>query len=130
MFPLLAIGGVISAVASVAKGASWLAGKLDSTGTASDSGKAGGKPMTAAQASQFDAVLSAQVAGQSVPVSPSAPVNVLPHRSGLDYNSLASIRRAWSPTTMSASIAAITRRRCPVPPMMARSREPSCGQAR
>jgi len=92
MFPLLAIGGVISAVASVAKGASWLAGKLDSTGTASDSGKAGGKPMTAAQASQFDAVLSAQVAGQSVPVSPSAPVNVLPHQSGLDYNSLASIQ--------------------------------------
>jgi hypothetical protein len=92
MFPILAIGGVISAVASVAKGASWLAGKLDSTGTASDSGKAGGKPMTAAQASQFDAVLSAQVAGQSVPVSPSAPVNVLPHQSGPDYASLARIQ--------------------------------------
>jgi hypothetical protein len=88
MFPLLAIGGVISAVASVAKGASWLSGKLDSAGAAA----AGAKPMTAAQASQFDAVLSAQVAGQSVPVSPSAPVNVLPHQSGLDYNSLASIQ--------------------------------------
>jgi hypothetical protein len=92
MFPLLAIAGVVSAVASVAKGASWLSGKLDSAGAASESGKAGAKPMTAAQASQFDAVLSAQVAGQSVPVSPSAPVNVLPHQSGPNYASLASIQ--------------------------------------
>ncbi len=42
MFPLLAIGGVISAVSSVAKGASWLAGKLNPTGAASAGGKAGG----------------------------------------------------------------------------------------
>jgi hypothetical protein len=44
MLPLLAIGGVISAVSSVAKGASWLAGKLNPTGAASGSGKTGGHP--------------------------------------------------------------------------------------
>jgi hypothetical protein len=89
MFPLVAIAGVVSAVATFAKGASWLAGKLDQAGEASDGGKAGAKPMTAAQAAQFDAVLSAQVAGQSVPVSASMPVNMLPHQSGPDYDSLA-----------------------------------------
>lgn len=31
MFPLLAIGGAISAVATVAKGVSWLSGQLDSS---------------------------------------------------------------------------------------------------
>jgi hypothetical protein len=70
MLPLLAIGGVIGAVMSAAKGVSWLSGQLDSTkATASAGGKAATTPATAAKTSQFAATLAAQVAGQNVPVS-------------------------------------------------------------
>jgi hypothetical protein len=92
MFPIVAIGGVISAVASVAKGVSWLSDKLDSTKGASEGGGGDARSTTAARASQFEAVLAAQAAGQSVPPSPSAatsPANVPPHQHGPDYDSLA-----------------------------------------
>jgi hypothetical protein len=70
MLPLLAIGGVIGAVMSAAKGVSWLSGQLDSTkATASAGGKAATTSATAAKTSQFAATLAAQVAGQNVPVS-------------------------------------------------------------
>jgi len=70
MLPLLAIGGVIGAVMSAAKGVSWLSGQLDSTkAAASAGGKAATTPATSAKMSQFAATLAAQVAGQNVPVS-------------------------------------------------------------
>lgn len=76
--PLLAVGGVISAVMSVAKGASWLADQINGTrGTASAGGKAGPTPLTDAQASAFATTLAAQSAGQSL--APSTPVAMPPN---------------------------------------------------
>jgi hypothetical protein len=69
MFPLIAIAGAISAVASVAKGASWLSAHVGAAKTASADGNAHGKPQTSAKASPFEAVLAAQAAGQTLPVS-------------------------------------------------------------
>ena len=75
MLPLLALGGVIGAVMSAAKGVSWLSGQLDTTKTAASAGgKAATTPETTAKMSQFAATLAAQVAGQSVPVSAAPPV--------------------------------------------------------
>ncbi|MGC1413517.1 MAG: hypothetical protein WA864_31755 [Acetobacteraceae bacterium] len=77
MLPLLAIGGVIGALMSTAKGASWLSGQLDPTkGAASASGKAAATPATAARMSQFAATLAAQAAGQNVPASAQAAASV------------------------------------------------------
>src|SRR5689334_17219455 len=92
MFPLVAIGGVIGAVMSIAKGASWLADQLDSTkGATSVGGKAEAKPTADAKASQFEAALAAQVAGQKAPVS-SVPAANVPLTHGTDYDSLARMK--------------------------------------
>jgi hypothetical protein len=65
MFPLAIIAGVVGAVASAAKGASWLSDQLDSTkGSASAGGKTEAKPATTAKASQFEAALAAQARPQ------------------------------------------------------------------
>jgi hypothetical protein len=71
MFPLVAIGGVIGAVFSIAKGASWLSDQLDSSkAPASVGGKGAAKPAADAKSpSQFEAALEAQVTGQTVPAS-------------------------------------------------------------
>ena len=50
MFPLIAIAGAISAVASVAKGASWLSAHVGASKTASAGGNAEVKPQTSAKA--------------------------------------------------------------------------------
>ena len=67
MFPLIAIAGAISAVASVAKGASWLSAHVGASKTASAGGNAEVKPQTSAKASPFETVLAAQAAGQTLP---------------------------------------------------------------
>ena len=74
MFPIVAIGGVIGAVFSIAKGASWLSDQLDSSNaSASVGGKGDGKTETGSsadtQTSQFEAALAAQVAGQNQPAA-------------------------------------------------------------
>jgi hypothetical protein len=69
MFPIIAIGGAISAVASVIKGVSWLSDKLGSSTAAAASGKAGVKSATEAKVSPFEDALAAQAAGQTVPGS-------------------------------------------------------------
>jgi hypothetical protein len=92
MFPIVAIGGVIGAVFSIAKGASWLVDQLDS---AKAGASAGGKPepKTAAGAkpSQFEAALAAQVAGQKTPVA-TTTASGLPPLGGPDYNTLARMK--------------------------------------
>ncbi|HET7883400.1 MAG TPA: hypothetical protein VFL55_21115 [Acetobacteraceae bacterium] len=93
MFPLLAIGGVIGAVVSAAKGASWLADQLDPTkNAASAGGKSETKPATDAKATSFEATLAAQVAGQTVPASAPSPAaqvaNVTAAQHGTDYDAL------------------------------------------
>jgi len=97
MFPLLAIGGVIGAVVSVAKGASWLSDQLDSTkNAASAGGKLESRPANEAKTSPFEAALAAQVAGQSLPTStatPSAQVaSVTAMQHGTDYDALARMK--------------------------------------
>jgi hypothetical protein len=97
MFPLLAIGGVIGAVVSVAKGASWLSDQLDSTkNAASAGGKSESRPATEAKTSPFEAALAAQVAGQSLPVSPTAAparlTDVTAVQHGTDYDALARMK--------------------------------------
>jgi hypothetical protein len=98
MFPLIAIAGVISAVASAAKGASWLSDKVNPTGTAAASGgKTGVKPPTDAKVSPFEATLAAQAAGQTLPGSSTGTVvatrpmtsPMVPPIHGTDYDSLA-----------------------------------------
>jgi hypothetical protein len=69
MFPIIAIGGAISAVASVIKGASWVSDRLSASGSASTGGKDAAKPTAAAKASPFEAALAAQAAGQTLPGS-------------------------------------------------------------
>jgi len=65
MLPLLVIGGVIGAIASIAKGGSWLSDQISgSDGSASAGGKGGLTPLTEAQSSSFAATLAAQAAGQ------------------------------------------------------------------
>jgi hypothetical protein len=105
MFPLIAIAGVISAVASVAKGTVWLSDKLGATdGSASPGAKTAAKPQTAARTSPFEAALAAQSAGQTLPAggngtvaagAPTAAATVpstVPATRGTDYDSLARIR--------------------------------------
>lgn len=100
MFPLVAIGGVIGAVFSIAKGASWLADQLNSSkAPASVGGKGGAKAETDAKASAFDAALAAQVAGQGVPVGAAAtpaPGGVLPSQYGTDYDTLARTKAGFA----------------------------------
>jgi hypothetical protein len=74
MLPLIAIGGVVGAVMSIAKGASWVSDQVSGKGAASAGGKGGPTPLTEAQASSFAATLAAQTAGQSLPASPASPV--------------------------------------------------------
>lgn len=99
MLPLLVIGGVIGAVASIAKGGSWLSSQVsDANGSASAGGKGGLTPLTEAQMSSFSATLAAQAAGQGVPTSTSATASpapassMIPQLHGTDYDSLARLQ--------------------------------------
>lgn len=93
MFPIVAIGGVIGAVISVAKGASWLAEQLDSSKVGASVGsKPEPKTATEAKASQFEAALAAQVAGQKAPVATAAAQASLPPVGGPDYDALARMK--------------------------------------
>jgi hypothetical protein len=98
MFPLIAIAGVISAVATTIKGASWLSDKVGSAQAAPSAGaKPGAKAQTDARSSAFEAALTAQAAGQTVPGSGSGtPAGMIqtssaavPLLHGTDYGSLA-----------------------------------------
>jgi len=88
MFPILALGTVIGAVASVIKGANWVGDHVLPA-----------KPD--AQAAGFEAALAAQSAGQVVPVTATPPasvaapagvVPVMPRTHETDYQSLAQMR--------------------------------------
>ena len=93
MLPLLAIGGVIGAVMSAAKGVSWLSGQLDPTkAAASAGGKAATTPATSAKMSQFAATLAAQVAGQNVPVSAQTTASVPVQQHVTAYDTAARIK--------------------------------------
>ena len=99
MLPLLVIGGVIGAVAYIAKGGSWLSSQVsDANGSASAGGKGGLTPLTEAQMSSFSATLAAQAAGQGVPtstlatVSPAPASTMIPQLHGTDYDSLARLQ--------------------------------------
>lgn len=106
MFPLIAIGGAISAIMSVAKGASWLSDQIGSPNSAEATATSGKQSQTADSAS-FEKTLAAQGAGQSVPTTATnaapaaaptaaaapatalAPVGMLTATHGTDYTSLA-----------------------------------------
>ena len=97
MFPIVAIGGAISAAASVIKGISWLSDQLDSTkGAASAGGKAKAQSATAIGAASFETTLAAQTAGQSVPAVTAAPAPLAPsllsQLHGTDYDALARMK--------------------------------------
>ena len=99
MLPLLVIGGVIGAIASVAKGGSWLSEQISSSeGSASAGGKGGLTPLTEAQSSSFAATLAAQAAGQGMPTStlatatPAPAPSMIPQLHGTDYDSLARLQ--------------------------------------
>jgi hypothetical protein len=99
MLPLLVIGGVIGAITSIAKGASWLSDQVGgSDGSASAGGKGGLTPLTEAQSSSFAATLAAQAAGQGVPTStlatatPAPASTMIPQLHGTDYDSLARLQ--------------------------------------
>ena len=93
MFPIVAIGGVIGAVFSIAKGATWLAEQLDSSSAGASVGsKPEAKQVTEAKASQFESALAAQVAGQKAPVATAAVPSSLPPVGGPDYDALARIK--------------------------------------
>jgi hypothetical protein len=102
MLPLLAVGGVIGAVMSVAKGASWVSDQLGLTSSATSAGgKAQPKPGTTgntASVSQFEATLAAQVAGPSVPASTPNLASVTPVQPqyGTNYDALARINAGVS----------------------------------
>ena len=98
MFPIIAIGTVIGAVASVIKGANWLTDHVSptpDTNAAPADGKQADGPGAA-----FQAALAAQGAGQPLPAAsvaasaaiPGAAVPVIPQTHGTDYQSLAQIR--------------------------------------
>ena len=105
MLPLLAIGGVIGAVMSIGKGASWLADQLAPTNEAGASAdKSTAKPQTA-MSSAFETALAAQAAGQTVPgagniaptptTTPStvaAPGGIIQLAHGTDYDVQARIQ--------------------------------------
>jgi hypothetical protein len=97
MFPLIAIGGAISAVVSVVHGTSWLSGKLGMAKSAAAAGPtATANPQTNALSSRFEAALAAQATGQTLPgstiggaaKSPTLPA-MTPLIHGTDYDSLA-----------------------------------------
>lgn len=93
MFPIVAIGGVIGAVFSIAKGASWLADQLDTSNKGASVGsKPGPKTATEAKASPFEAALAAQVAGQKAPVATTTVPSGLPPVGGPDYDALARMK--------------------------------------
>jgi hypothetical protein len=96
MLPLIALGGVISAVGSVIKGASWLSDKLSST-SAPAASAVNPAAKTDAKFSPFEAALKAQVAGQTLPGSSAGATaatsltssSAVPLTHGTDYDSLA-----------------------------------------
>ncbi|MEJ0018407.1 MAG: hypothetical protein WDN25_17970 [Acetobacteraceae bacterium] len=92
MFPLVAIGGVIGAVVSVARGVSWLAEQLDSS-RSSGSAAAKSEVKTAGEAkpSPFEAVFAAQVAGQKAPVGTPAAISS-PLVAGPEYDTVARMK--------------------------------------
>jgi len=95
MLPLIAIGGVIGAVMSLAKGASWLSDQLEQPTGASAGGKVDTTAASDASASAFEAALTAQSAGSPVPAGPSASATpatttvAATQTHGTDYASLA-----------------------------------------
>ena len=95
MFPIAVVAGVIGAVVSVAQGASWVSGHLDSSkDTTSVGSKGEAKSGTDAKLSpSFEAALTAQVTGQGVPAStattPAASNVVSTQQYGTDYDALA-----------------------------------------
>jgi len=99
MLPLLVIGGVIGAIASIAQGGSWLSDQISGSGAAASAGGKGGlTPLTEAQSSSFAATLAAQAAGQGVPTSalatatPAPASSMIPQLHGTDYDSLARLQ--------------------------------------
>ena len=99
MLPLVAIGGVIGAIVSVAKGASWLSDQISgSDKSASAGGKGGLTPLTEAQKSSFAATLAAQGAGQGVPSStlataaPAPAPAMIPQLHATGYDTLARLQ--------------------------------------
>jgi hypothetical protein len=98
MLPLIAIGGAISAVASVFKGASWLSDKLSSSSSSTSAASAvNPAAKTDAKFAPFEAALKAQVAGQTLPGSSAGATaatsltssSAVPLTHGTDYDSLA-----------------------------------------
>jgi hypothetical protein len=100
MFPLIAIGGAISAVVSVIHGTSWLSGQLGHAKSADAAGPtASAKPQTNAMPSRFETALAAQATGQTLPGSviggaakSPAPPAMTPLIHGTDYDSLARMK--------------------------------------
>jgi hypothetical protein len=107
MLPLLVVGGVIGAVMSIAKGASWLSDQVDSaTSSAAAGGKAAAPAVADTKTSAFETTLAAQAAGQPLPVnagnaasaipaSSTTPVSsstMVPELHGSDYEQLARVR--------------------------------------
>ena len=74
MFPILAIASVVSATAAVIKGAVWLADQMSNDDKAAPVAEKGAaKSGDAAASGPFQAALSAQMAGQTMPGAPTVP---------------------------------------------------------
>ena len=70
-FPLLAIGAIIGAVSSIAKGITWISHKLSGIEDAGEDDVKTGAKGASTKATKFSDVLAAQTAGQTVPIGPS-----------------------------------------------------------
>ncbi len=93
MFPILAIASAVSATAAVIKGAVWLADQLSSDGKAGQiADKGAPKPGDAAVSGPFQAALSAQMAGQTMPGAPTVPpVSLAPSSPGAPVSAEATV---------------------------------------
>jgi hypothetical protein len=95
MFPIAIIAGVIGAVVSTAQGASWASDHLGSAKAAAAGGKVAATSQPDAKTSaSFEAALTAQVTGQSVPASTATTSTAASsvtstQQYGTDYDSLA-----------------------------------------
>jgi hypothetical protein len=105
MLPLLAIGGVIGALFSIGKGASWVAEHATPSQEGSASADKSAGTAQSAQAAAFSAALAAQGAGQSVPgpavaaLAPGAAATTVAPTGGIvtltqgtDYDTLARVQ--------------------------------------
>ena len=104
MFPLIAIGSAIGAIASVLKGASWLHDHLGAANSADMPGGGGASSTNGTSpGASFQAALAAQAAGQPMPAAAPANAHAVPGAIALappthdtDYQTLARMQAGFA----------------------------------